>query len=558
MTNKKRIQTTSNDEKLRYTTMFSLIAIASVLLVSNPSLAHASLIGDEVTVELLGSGPVNPQTATILEADGPEFSWGDYANCGVPDEQIDVDIEESTITITLFESEGLFSVCLDPLTFIITDLDWGNTFGIVTGITISEDPFSDSTAQVLDKDSVEITIDADGAIFTGELEFVFELETNHGTCSENQEICKVATIVEEETEDGIIVVGEDIIWNFQIFAVNTSSETWVDVKVKDRFGGDLAVGDSPVTEFLTPELQVDAMSLTNLDCELTQKGKTQKEFLDCIVDSSETEDDIVPEGDELFSPGETATVSVLAETDFNHGQGKKDPTGKREYTSCGVHEINSGATLTGVTEFGESVSVSTSSITVGVFDFADLSGDCDEDGFTDGEELNTYGTDPFDPNDIPTCNGINTIDICIDGDGIATAQSGSFSALWGMSLQTWPTGGGNEGIDWFDVDDNDTWTAGGLMDAIHLEDNNGACGTGIRNGQYDLGSDCVVLDLGNILVNGLGVNCDLEVGAFCNGSETAYLGNNGMKFLEGEILLDGFYNNGEDIIIDVNGDGIFN
>lgn len=414
---------TSNDEKLRYTTMFSLIAIASVLLVTNPSLAHASLIG--------------------------------------------------------------------------------------------------------------------------------------GTCSENQEICKVATIVEEETEDGIIVVGEDIIWNFQIFAVNTSSETWVDVKIKDRFGGDLAVGDSPVTEFLTKDTQVDTMSLTNLDCELTQKGKTQKEFLDCIVDSSETEDQIDPEGDLFFAPGETASVSVLAETDFNHGQGKKDPTGKREYTSCGVHEINSGATLSGVTEFGESVSVSTSSITVGVFDLADLSGDCDEDGFTDGEELNIYGTDPFNPNDQPTCNGINTIDICIDGDGIASSAAGSFSAVWGMSLNTWPTGGFNEGIDWFDFDANDAWTAGGLNDAIHLEDGNGSCGTGIRDGSHQLGQDCIVLDLGANLA-AQHVDCDLETGTFCGPTKITYLTTNGIKFLEGEVSSDGFYNNGEDIIIDVNGDGIFN
>ena len=102
--------------------------------------------------------------------------------------------------------------------------------------------------------------------------------------SPNGEIEKTVSI-EEETDDGVITVGERIVYTIEIDVENNSPDIWSDVEVKDRFAGNLAVGDSPVTTFLKPGDQVDAIdSQVNLDCALSQKGKTQKEFLDCVVD----------------------------------------------------------------------------------------------------------------------------------------------------------------------------------------------------------------------------------------------------------------------------------
>ncbi len=224
--------------------------------------------------------------------------------------------------------------------------------------------------------------------------------------SPNDEIEKTVSI-EEETDDGIITVGERIVYTIEIDVENNSPDTWSDVEVKDRFAGNLAVGDSPVTTFLKPADQVDTIdSQVNLDCALSQKGKTQKEFLDCVVDDGL--------GDQDLSPGETASVEVTAETDFNHGQGKKNPIGQREYTSCGEHDVNSGATVTYTLPDGTIVEASTDSVTVDVFEFADLSGDCDQDGIPDSTDA-----EPFEFNDADGDGVGDGFDICPGFDDAA-------------------------------------------------------------------------------------------------------------------------------------------
>jgi hypothetical protein len=205
-------------------------------------------------------------------------------------------------------------------------------------------------------------------------------------CSEENdlEICK-AVIIVEETADGVIAVGEHIIYHFFIGVQNDSGDTLYDVEVQDRFGGDLAVGD--VGEDLTDpdHNQADVIDdEQNLMCELSQKGKTNKEFLDCVADEG---------GDQNLEDGGSASVAVTAETDYNPGQGKKD-TPKREYTSCGIHEPNSGATvLFHLFDDPIEYSLSTDPITVEVFEYADLSGDCDKDGIPDGEDPEPFFQD---------------------------------------------------------------------------------------------------------------------------------------------------------------------
>jgi len=146
--------------------------------------------------------------------------------------------------------------------------------------------------------------------------------------------------------------------------------------------------------------------------------------------------------------------------------------------------------------------------------------------------------------------GTPNFDRIIDADGIASPLSGDPGArevLLGQALTSWPTAGGNEGIDAFDNDGNGAWSAG---DDIHLEDPAGSCSTAIRDGAHQLGLDCKVLDIDNSLVDGQPVSCDFETGSFC---PAGYLTN--IKFHDANG--NGVYDNGEDIVLDVNNNGIF-
>jgi len=197
-------------------------------------------------------------------------------------------------------------------------------------------------------------------------------------CDGSEQICKLVVI--EGTGDGVIEVNEHITYKITITIDNTSGNTWFGVTLKDRFAGDLAVGD--VGETLNPisaNTQPDVIDFAdNLDCftdvSLTQKGKTKKEFLDCPVS-----------GDGNLSNGESASVGVTAETDYNPGQGKKTP-GKRSYTSCGVHTINSGASIEFTLDDGTIVELQTPPVSVDVFELGFPDGDCDGDGVIDGDD----------------------------------------------------------------------------------------------------------------------------------------------------------------------------
>lgn len=155
-------------------------------------------------------------------------------------------------------------------------------------------------------------------------------------------------------------------------------------------------------------------------------------------------------------------------------------------------------------------------------------------------------------------------DRIIDADGIASAGDGlgncgipgtpgSVDVFVGAPLTFWPTGGGSEGIDWFDNDADGLWTFTCNGDDLHLEDSAGSCATGIRNGVHDLGADCKVVDFDGSLANGQQVDCDLEI-AFnftgipnCPDPAMAFYDANGNTV----------YDNGEDIVYDVNGNGVF-
>jgi hypothetical protein len=144
-------------------------------------------------------------------------------------------------------------------------------------------------------------------------------------------------------------------------------------------------------------------------------------------------------------------------------------------------------------------------------------------------------------------------DQIIDADGTATAQSGDPGArevTTGDALATFPDGDATEsGLDMFDQDSNQAWTQG--VDDLHLEAPT-YCPTGIKDGVHNLGLDCKVLDINGDLADGEPVDCDLEIafsfsGMPCPPPGVKYHDANG----------NGSYDDGEDIVLDVNNNGVF-
>ena len=139
----------------------------------------------------------------------------------------------------------------------------------------------------------------------------------------------------------------------------------------------------------------------------------------------------------------------------------------------------------------------------------------------------------------------------IDVDGIATPDRGlplGIDVAVGDTLTGWPTGFYTEGIDWFDNDATCTWTSG---DDLHLE-RDGSCATGIGDGIHQLGFDCALLDLDASFYDGQQVDVDLESGtqwSGCTPSDPL------LMFYDADS--NGFYDNGEDIVLDANANGVF-
>ena len=140
----------------------------------------------------------------------------------------------------------------------------------------------------------------------------------------------------------------------------------------------------------------------------------------------------------------------------------------------------------------------------------------------------------------------------VDVDGMASPDSGIPSGIdvaVGDTLTDWPTGFSTAGIDWFDNDDSCSWTSG---DDLHME-RTGGCPTGISDGVHQVGADCVVLDLDASLYEGQQVEIDLE-------SETNFTGNcpgTPPLLMFYDVDGDGYYSDGEDIVLDANANGVF-
>ena len=140
----------------------------------------------------------------------------------------------------------------------------------------------------------------------------------------------------------------------------------------------------------------------------------------------------------------------------------------------------------------------------------------------------------------------------VDVDGMISPYSGlpaGINVAVGDTLTGWPSATiYTEGLDWFDNDVTCTWTSG---DDLHLERTK-SCATGIGDGIHQLGLDCVVLDLDASFYDLQQVDVDLETGTTftgCPGPDPL------LMFYDADG--NGFYDNGEDIVLDVNANGVF-
>jgi hypothetical protein len=131
-------------------------------------------------------------------------------------------------------------------------------------------------------------------------------------------------ICDDGDGDGIIEVGENIIWWFTISLYNGYDWPMVDAFIWDRFGAEIEIDDYDPS---TPEV-VDEVDITYGEWDFKTIGKSKKVFL--------TWDLSLVEGD--FPADTSAVLKLQISTDLN-------PSGKQEYTTPGTYELNSGAVL---------------------------------------------------------------------------------------------------------------------------------------------------------------------------------------------------------------------
>jgi hypothetical protein len=201
---------------------------------------------------------------------------------------------------------GGVSITLGPGTYVIT-------FKVIFDSGPAEDFWDVNTAYlmdgrcVIDEDSVDLFI--------------------RKYCSFN----KYAENMRDEDGDGIIEVGENVIWDFRISVYNGLGYTMEDATVWDRFGAEIEVDVNP--------------TVTHGTWDIKTKGKSDKVFLRWDI------------GD--LDSGDSAILTMVISTDIN-------PAGKQEYTSPGCYIMNSGAVLKFINPEGIQISAHTPSISVHV------------------------------------------------------------------------------------------------------------------------------------------------------------------------------------------------
>jgi hypothetical protein len=173
-----------------------------------------------------------------------------------------------------------------------------------------------------------VTVWLDPGIHTIEIRDALDFVTCTGMCPAGYYITGVWEPVVEFTKeitgeveagdmDGRLEPGEDWQWTMTATLTNISGETIEVEKFHDRLGGDLEW-----------HLVVWIAKMGTLD--IYTKGKTEKVFLNWYDGFT-------------LADGESVWVAITVSPDVNTGTGNGKKPGHQEYTSTGIHELNSGA-----------------------------------------------------------------------------------------------------------------------------------------------------------------------------------------------------------------------
>ena len=137
--------------------------------------AQAALLGDTVSAELSvdGLGTVLDETDTVVDDSDSEV---EFTFIGVS-EELSLDVKNDSFDI-IYENFGIFSNVIDPTQWVLSDLDWVDTPGIITGVSLSSGNNGLISGTSFTDDSITVEIES---IFllggTGE-GWSFDIETS--------------------------------------------------------------------------------------------------------------------------------------------------------------------------------------------------------------------------------------------------------------------------------------------------------------------------------------------------------------------------------------------
>jgi len=140
--------------------------------------------------------------------------------------------------------------------------------------------------------------------------------------------------------DGVLEIGEDWLFVMTVTLTNISGEDITDIRMHDRLGGDL-------------EWHVIGWNIPS-GIDVYTKGKTEKVFINWYDGFT-------------LADGSSVSADITVSPDVNTGTGNGKKAGHQEYTSTGIHELNSGTWFEGYIG-DEYIEASTEPVCVEVFE----------------------------------------------------------------------------------------------------------------------------------------------------------------------------------------------
>ncbi|MEM1168072.1 MAG: PEP-CTERM sorting domain-containing protein [Cyanobacteria bacterium P01_H01_bin.35] len=162
-------------------------AISSIGLMVTNSPAQAALLADSVRVELGNNGVFIFDETAVVTDPGTEFSFlsGDGS--------FNLDVKSDSFDI-IYDA-GSFASVGDPTNWILSDLDWVDTPGIVTGVTLASGNANLISAMSFTDDSISIDILNYSIPPQNKIEtWTFNIQTEHESTPEPATILGLLTV----------------------------------------------------------------------------------------------------------------------------------------------------------------------------------------------------------------------------------------------------------------------------------------------------------------------------------------------------------------------------